>query len=344
MSELETLRHIIAEELTKEQPNWHLIERLSRSEVDNSVHAVRFSVDAGHIQRLGLELVAKQETALAELIKNAYDADASQVIVTFHNHDKQGGELVIEDNGLGMTLQVVRDSWMRLSTAHKQTQPISPRYQRLRAGRKGIGRFAVQRLGKTLMMETEVVGSELGLRVSFDWDNHFESGQDLNDIFNHVEQYQKPIEREGTRLRIGRLRETWSEAALNRVWKMILSLQSPFSALTDAPNILTEYVDPGFEVQLNGESTRQRKTTLGIESGFLQHALATITGSVDENGTATVRVVSKKTGLDDSLVHREKITLTGPFKFTARYFIYLSEVLSGLSVPLAKEMDPNMGE
>jgi len=343
MSEQKKLREIISEELGKDLPDWHLIEKLSRSEVDSNDDSVRFSVDAGHIQRLGLELVAKQETALAELIKNAYDADASQVVVTFKDHDRLGGQLTIEDNGLGMTLEVVRDSWMRLSTAHKQTQPISPRYQRLRAGRKGIGRFAVQRLGKTLILETEVSGNETGLRVSFDWDGHFESGQDLNDIFNQVEQYQKPVEREGTRLRIGLLRETWSEAALNRVWKMILSLQSPFAELVGDAMVLPEYVDPGFEVQLNGESTRQRKTTLGIESGFLQHALATITGGVDANGTATVRVVSKKTGLDDTHTYEKKVVLTGPFLFNARYFIYLPDALSGLSVPLAREMGAEYG-
>lgn len=343
MSEPDTLRQTIAAELAKAQPDWHLIERLSGSEVDANPNNVRFSVDAGHIQRLGLELVAKQETALAELIKNAYDADASRVVVTFQNQNRVGGQLRIEDNGLGMTLEDVRDSWMRLSTSHKQSQPISPRHQRLRAGRKGIGRFAVQRLGKTLTMETEVAGSAMGLRVSFDWDLNFGSGQNLNDIFNQVEEYQKPLESEGTRLLIGELRETWSEAALNRVWKMILSLQTPFVALAEGDSTLAEYTDPGFEVQLNGESSSQRKTTLGIESGFLQHALATITGSVGSDGTATVHLVSNRIGLDERHTLEEKVLLTGPFNFTARYFIYRSEILPGLSVPLAAKMGNEYG-
>lgn len=343
MSEPENLRQIIAAELAKAQPDWHLIERLSAGEVDANLNSVRFSVDAGHIQRLGLELVAKQETALAELIKNAYDADASRVIVTFQNHNKPGGQLRIDDNGLGMTLEDVRDSWMRLSTSRKQAQPISPRYQRLRAGRKGIGRFSVQRLGKTLTMETEVAGSAMGLRVSFDWDSHYGSGQNLNDIFNQVEEYQKPLEREGTRLLIGELRETWSEAALNRVWKMILSLQTPFVALAEGGSTLAEYTDPGFELQLNGESSTRRKTTLGIESGFLQHALATVTGGVGSDGAAIVRLVSNRLGLDESYTLEEKFHLTGPFNFTARYFIYFPDVLSGLSMPLAVKMGTEYG-
>lgn len=342
MSETTELRQTIAEELKKDKPDWYLIERLSRAEVDADTGTVRFSVDAGHIQRLGIELVAKQETALAELVKNAYDADAVRVDVTFTNHDRVNGQLVIQDNGSGMTLEVVRDSWMRLSTAHKQSNPISPRYHRLRAGRKGIGRFAVQRLGKTLILETEVAGSLTGLRVHFDWDSRFGSGQDLSDIFNQVEEYPKPVEREGTRLIIGKLRESWSDAALKRMWKMILSLQSPFVALADSA-AQREYNDPGFEVVLNGESSRHQKISIGIESGFLQHALATITGGVRLDGTAFVKLTSQKLGLDEMHELPDQFFLTGPFSFSAKYFIYKADLLSGLSIPVAQEMGREYG-
>jgi hypothetical protein len=61
----------IAAEASKESPDYALIERLSGELVDLNPDRVRFSVDAGHIQRLGFELVAKQDTALSELIKNS---------------------------------------------------------------------------------------------------------------------------------------------------------------------------------------------------------------------------------------------------------------------------------
>jgi hypothetical protein len=41
--------------------------------------SLSFSVDAGLIDRLGRELVGRAETALSELVKNAYDADATKV-------------------------------------------------------------------------------------------------------------------------------------------------------------------------------------------------------------------------------------------------------------------------
>lgn len=344
MSKDQMLRHTIVDELAKPAPDWRLIERLTRGEVDSSPTSVRFTVDAGHIQRLGLELVAKQETALAELIKNAYDADATSVTVSFTDHDKPNGRLVIKDNGTGMTFDVIRDAWMRLSTAHKQANPVSGRYDRVRAGRKGIGRFAVQRLGRTTVMETEVAGSPIGLRVQFDWDRQFNSGTDLNDIFSAVEEYEKPRDREGTCLIIEELREVWSDSALKRVWKMILLLQSPFSVTTEMTSSVNARVaDPGFEVILNGLSSRNQKTTLEIESGFLQHAIAEISGAISDEGIGSARLISRKLGLDTTFEFSEKYTLTGPVTFAARYFIYSPEMLSGLSIPAAQKMGSEYG-
>jgi len=71
-------------------------------EIDIEDNNLSFSVDAGIINRLGLELVGRSETAVSELIKNSYDADATTVKVLFKNTNKEGGTLVIEDNGEGM--------------------------------------------------------------------------------------------------------------------------------------------------------------------------------------------------------------------------------------------------
>lgn len=73
--------------------------------MENEVTNVGFTVDAGLIQRLGYELVGRAETAVSELIKNSYDADATVVDVDFINAFTQGGSLIISDNGLGMTKQ-----------------------------------------------------------------------------------------------------------------------------------------------------------------------------------------------------------------------------------------------
>src|SRR5436189_1112990 len=108
---------------------------------------VRFSVDAGLINRLGRELVARQETAVSELVKNAYDADATWVELSFEDGEKPGGTLKLEDDGSGMNRRELINGFMRLSSTDKVDNPISPLFKRRRAGQKGIGRFAAQRLG-----------------------------------------------------------------------------------------------------------------------------------------------------------------------------------------------------
>lgn len=226
--EEDTRRKRVAAELEKELPDWKLIEDLSREVVDSDPDSVRFSVDAAHIQRLGQQLVGKQETALSELIKNGFDADATTVSLMFEDQKVAGGTLVIEDDGLGMTEEVIRSSWMRISTNAKSEEPLSARYGRVRAGKKGIGRFAVQRLGRKLLVETRPAGGRYGYRVTFDWDTAFTPGRDLNDVFSTIVRFDKPEGDHGTRLVILNLRDAWPQRSIERVWRAVVLLQPPF--------------------------------------------------------------------------------------------------------------------
>ena len=70
------------------------------------------------------------------------------------------------------------DGFMRLSSQSKVEEPISPTYHRQRAGRKGIGRFATQRLGRTLTITTQTAVESIAREVTIDWDQ-FEPNQDL---------------------------------------------------------------------------------------------------------------------------------------------------------------------
>lgn len=109
---------------------------------------INFSVDAGLIDRLGKELVGRSETAVSELIKNSYDADSTSVEITFLNSFTPNGTLIISDNGIGMNYEQLKKGFMTISSTDKIHNPKSIRYSREKAGRKGIGRFATQGLGK----------------------------------------------------------------------------------------------------------------------------------------------------------------------------------------------------
>ena len=134
---------------------------------ENIINNIGFTVDAGLIQRLGQELVGRAETAVSELIKNAYDADATTVDVEFVDSHEVGGILIISDDGVGMTLQQLQDGFMRISSSDKVHNPLSSRFHRTRAGRKGIGRFATQRLGETLSIITQTRDNDYAIVDKF---------------------------------------------------------------------------------------------------------------------------------------------------------------------------------
>jgi signal transduction histidine kinase len=329
----------IEDELRKDNPDWRRVEALSRDRVAADPSNVRFTVDAGHINRLGAELVGKQDTALSELIKNAYDADATSVSLSFGQHDKPGGTLTIVDDGSGMTEQVIRSAWMRLSTPSKIDQPLSPRFRRVRAGRKGIGRFSVQRLGEALELETRPRDALFGYRVTFDWDEAFRSGVDLNEVFSRIESFPKEANDVGTTLNIYRLRDAWSPTAISRVWRSVLLLQPPFPVANRKPvEDSSAESDPGFSVTIDGVSRAQKSAEFSIEKTFLPQALATITATVDVAGKAVVSVKSDRLQFSDEQTFDEPMLVTGPLTFTAHYFIYLPETLSGMTQAIAAEM------
>jgi signal transduction histidine kinase len=337
----------ISDELKKTAPDWRIIEAASRAAVDNDPDAIRFSVDAAHIQRLGEQLVSKQETALSELIKNAYDADATQVTLTFTRHAQAGGALRIDDNGSGMTEAIIRSSWMRISTNHKEDEPRSPVFRRTRAGRKGIGRFSVQRLGQRLNFTSKPAGESVGYRVRFDWDEAFRPGVALSDVFSRIERFEKDPDDQGTILEIIDLRDAWSQAAIERVWKAVVLLQAPFPLAAVTPAAASAYngapADPGFHVVIN-DVTQARQTELfSIEKSFLDKATATIVAGVDEEGQGFVRLRSAKLDIDERDVCPTRYLTTGAFDLECRYFIFETSLLGGMSQAAAAAMGREFG-
>jgi signal transduction histidine kinase len=131
-----------------------------------------FTVDSALLSELGEKLVETAHIALVELVKNAYDADATLVRVKIVPDPQRGPQVHVADNGSGMTFGDVKAYWMRIATTHKQDQNVSPRYGRPRTGSKGIGRFSCRRLGTQLDLVTTASlddGRFEQTEVSFDW-------------------------------------------------------------------------------------------------------------------------------------------------------------------------------
>ncbi|SHL86772.1 sensor histidine kinase [Hymenobacter psychrotolerans] len=302
--DIERLRAEYAEALEGETPDFNRLIELAAETAQKDPDHVRFSTDAGIISRLGRELVAKEETAVAELIKNAYDADATFVQLTFQDSREEGGVLIIDDNGLGMTRDQLIAGFMRLSSNDKVVHPYSTRYNRKRAGRKGIGRFAVQRLGKVLTIITQTKNSSNALKIEIDWEA-FTQGRELTTIASTIETLEKKQKEEGTTLIISDLREGWSEKAILRVYRYVSELQQPYPLHTGTELNKNEEqasndikADPGFKTELIEKLGNSARTIANEETEIFSHALARIDAYVDANGNGFWSMKSDRLEID----------------------------------------------
>ncbi|MBD3628290.1 ATP-binding protein [Cyclobacterium sp.] len=326
MTEVE-VRKLLEDTLQKEPNNYNRILELSSllSSFDNQ--NIRFSVDAGVINRLGRELVGRHETAVAELVKNAYDADATKVDLYFENCFTPGGKLTIEDDGHGMTRDQLVKGFMTISSSDKIHNPKSPKFNRVRAGQKGIGRFATQRIGEVLTIITQTKESNMALKLVVNW-NQYEMDSNLILISNQVKEIQKQKD-EGTTLIIEKVRDGWSEAMLRRSFRYVSELLQPYplsERLSKSEN------DSGFLVSIfrNGE------LIIDDQSEFFQHALADIEAYVDENGQGYYGFSSDKLNIAEEVYLIGKSERETPFEslknihLKAHYFIYNSNKSSYL--------------
>lgn len=297
---LEQLQAQLAEAASATPPDIDFIQSITNKITQLDTENVRFTIDAGIINRLGQELVGKQETAVAELIKNAYDADATDVKIVFSNTDAPGGTMLIEDNGLGMNREQLLNGFMRLSSNDKLLHPTSERYQRRRAGRKGIGRFAVQRLGEELVLTTQTPDSKQALRVTVDWEV-FKAGRDLGSIKSRVEEV--PKERPyGTTLFIKKLRESWSNAEQRRVYRYVSEVlqPSPLTKFKDVQNGTPNSPSGNagrFDVELIQQDGEVETVIASQEETIFSNALAVIEGYIDSEGRGKWSVESTKLGI-----------------------------------------------
>ena len=142
-----------------------------------------FTVDSALLSELGEKLVETAHIALVELVKNAYDADATEVTVKIIPREDRGPEIQVIDNGQGMTFEDVERYWMRIATTHKADQQVSTLYGRPRTGSKGIGRFSCRRLGTHLELVTTAKkdGSFERTEVVFDW-LKFKPGREISKV------------------------------------------------------------------------------------------------------------------------------------------------------------------
>jgi len=184
------------------------------------------------LRLLGEELISDEVMAISELVKNAYDADASSVTVRLVSvRERNGGVIEIADDGVGMTLETLLTAWLEPATSFKRR---GGRKQRTPAGRyplgeKGVGRFAADKLGADLELVSRARDSAEEVRLAVSWEA-FGDANYLDEVASSWESRSPQEFRQsesGTLLRIRRLRVLWDAGLVERVQEGLARLISP---------------------------------------------------------------------------------------------------------------------
>jgi signal transduction histidine kinase len=199
-----------------------------------------------HILTIGSDLIQDQFAAVVELVKNAYDADSSDVMITFNVPESRDSlTIIIADHGHGMSRDTVINKWLVPSTDDKLNRKVSPN-GRVMQGRKGIGRYAASTLGDSLLLETVTAAGEK-TEVLAEW-NDFQKAKFLDEVEVLVDT-KLSTELSGTTLTITggkKYLDEWDKSQINTLKKELKKLIHPINT-----EIFSELREENFSIILN---------------------------------------------------------------------------------------------
>lgn len=293
---------------------------------------------------LGEQLIKDEQIALAELIKNSYDADADWVKISFVNfgYDEKKNDIfktetskiIIEDNGCGMGMKVIEDSWMNPATPNKKSQnnkdvKITPKKHRIIQGEKGIGRFAILKLGRNIRITTRPNGENKEYVIDYDlsqYDDDFLTEKGVEKVL-YIDDIDIPVYEQipyriidrnvivnnsiydeennhGTIIEISNLKGEWTFDKIKKVNSASQKLESIFERIF-SDRKKDNQIEIGFEC--NGERLLYTDETIKELSLLLENsAVLKITGGLysekDKKFTYKINSIPYSISLKDSLL------------------------------------------
>ena len=235
--------------------------------MNNNMEQVAIKFHPRAFSAFGSDLVTNDCVAIAELVKNGYDAFATRVCVSVFSD-----YIEIRDNGLGMTRDIIRNAWAVIATPYKEKRPVIEVNGRIRrvSGNKGLGRFSAARLGRYLEIITKNVDDQY-VTAKIDWES-FTKSESMNDcqILMTASEINEELEGCGTIIRITGLYETWDDKKITELINALARLISPFEKVDD------------FSIELNYEAYATSIHIMPQE--FIQKPTYSICGSVTSDG------------------------------------------------------------
>jgi signal transduction histidine kinase len=191
---------------------------------------IEFTVDSALLRELGERLVGRPHIALAELIKNSYDADATRVEVSIADD-----QIEVLDDGHGMDFDAFKHYWMRIGSPHKDRTGVSPGGRNL-TGSKGVGRLSAQFLAERITLTTRAT-TRRSLRARVNWTEAVAQ----KDLTKASARYGYVAGAEfaggadhGTRIVLSGLKQVWDAKALEKLARELWPLQPPYADVGSA--------------------------------------------------------------------------------------------------------------
>ncbi|MDD3343927.1 MAG: ATP-binding protein, partial [Sulfurospirillaceae bacterium] len=230
---------------------WEYIKPYAAS--NNELH---WQFDISTFKLLGRELITDRITALVELVKNSYDANAKNVYINFLNmeNNKEGtiNKIIIKDDGFGMTEYDIKNKWMKIGTDSKRKNTLSPEpFNRRVVGEKGIGRFAIDKLGAYCKIYTKASSEKILNLLIINWNNYIDNIETNSfiKVNNKLKKRKFDKKLSGVKIEITNLHDEWSRYDLDRAYKELSKIVSPFNQLYPPFNI---YINSNVHINYNG--------------------------------------------------------------------------------------------
>lgn len=302
-----------------------------------------FSITARTALLLGRESISSPVVAVLELVKNAYDADAKSVTLRFRKASTPEGTIEISDDGHGMTWNDIKTKWMVIGTDNKRREPVSPG-GRIRVGEKGIGRFALDRLASTVILETtpevsEQQEAEPTYRITINWDGFVNTDKALHEIPQAAEVLDRQ-KRTGTRLLLRGLRDRWAHRDYQRLYRDLAVLVPPF-----------ESSPTGFSIRFDCDEAKEFSGR--IRSPMAEAALFKMRAKLDEDNRVSIVITTKDGSADgrfrvfkryhrtwpdlfDLPEDKQEQPQCGPLEFEFYFYLRESQALQGTGITLGR--------
>ncbi len=284
---------------------------------------MHFKFSPNILNRLGEELIPNPDQGIIELVKNAYDADATKCTVELIDTNNIGGSIIISDNGTGMDTDAISDGWLVLGRSKKAARKPT-QLGRLPVGDKGLGRLAALRQGSQVNLKTRPKnepGVEYSLTINWDV---FEGADVVEDV--SFDAQKNPTQKtHGTDITIHQLNIKLGRLEIKRLARELLLLADPFdNTVAFRPRLIA----PGFA------DIEKR-----VNEAYFEAAEYHLKASLNAEGTAEAWILDWKGDLLFSSKHENissSVYRSVPAEFEMWFFLLNPQNFSAKKVSSAE--------